>query len=494
MATKRKVNQYKSLIQTMRQRPSSFAGRGLIEEAESDRGRLMFSPAFRRLQQKAQVFSMEQNAAVRSRLTHSLEVAQTGRFIADKVCKQLLATSQIDDEQSQAIPIFVETACLMHDIGNPPFGHFGEAAIRQWFGEHGKSLLKKACGISDESLGTYVDNYLSDFLQFDGNPQGLRIVTKLQRNTDEFGLNLTYTSLSAYLKYLRCSSDKPEEQLFKKKCGFFITERDAIEAIWSANNYTNAQRFPLVYIMEAADDISYCISDLEDSIEKCIVSKSDAAESIYELFESNAKVNKAVPSYNEIIACLDKLRKKEETYINFRTSLIRNLVSFAAGNYLNNHFDIMSGQVQSLIPENSNYGIILSILKSYCKNNVYCHESVQKTEIAGYAAISGLLNIFKILLTCDSERFSSSLNYSENSDGNGVPIILEKKYLKIFPKNYIKNYQCEVEKINSDQKLNDKKRRVQEWNARAHLIVDYVSGMTDDFAMNTYRELCGISL
>ncbi|MBP5128459.1 HD domain-containing protein, partial [Pseudomonas protegens] len=135
---------YTNLLSNSRFRPSEVTDRHILLEAESDRGRLLFCPAFRRLQQKAQVFSMESNASVRSRLTHSLEVAQVGRYIADQISIKLIEKELASREECAALTTFVETACLMHDIGNPPFGHFGEFAISEWFRNNGRLAIKRA--------------------------------------------------------------------------------------------------------------------------------------------------------------------------------------------------------------------------------------------------------------------------------------------------------------------------------------------------------------
>ncbi|MBP5133688.1 dGTP triphosphohydrolase, partial [Pseudomonas protegens] len=283
---------YTNLLSNSRFRPSEVTDRHILLEAESDRGRLLFCPAFRRLQQKAQVFSMESNASVRSRLTHSLEVAQVGRYIADQISIKLIEKELASREECAALTTFVETACLMHDIGNPPFGHFGEFAISEWFRNNGRLAIKRALKDSDEELTSKTAaKALADFYEFDGNPQGIRIVAKLQRNTDEYGLNLTKTTLAAYLKYVRSSGVQKTliDSPFVKKCGYFSTESEIVESVWEEFGYDKPQRFPLAYIMEAADDIAYCISDLEDSIEKGLLNESIAFKEILEQW-SKAKV------------------------------------------------------------------------------------------------------------------------------------------------------------------------------------------------------------
>src|SRR5574343_61455 len=318
---------YSLILSKTRRKKSSNPNRGLLTESESDRGRVLFSPAFRRLQQKAQVFSMEPNAAVRSRLTHSLEVSQLGRYLADEICQRLLINTpdRLDQFQVGAFVNFVETACLMHDIGNPPFGHFGEAAIQQWFLKNGKECLADALGVQDAKIKTSefaetAEKTLADFHEFDGNPQGVRIVCRLQWNKDPYGLNLTKTTLESFLKYIR-SPGESKSQLFCKKPGFFSTEKTLIREVWDQFGYEEPQRFPLAYIMEAADDIAYCISDLEDAFEKNVRSQRPALEAIKVLYQKSG-VCDADPVHEKILTalqavCDENLDGQEFTYTDF---------------------------------------------------------------------------------------------------------------------------------------------------------------------------------
>ncbi|WP_168012333.1 dGTPase [Halomonas salinarum] len=497
---------YSKILSSERFRNSRVDNRSLDIEAESDRGRLLFCPAFRRLQQKAQVFSMEPNAAVRSRLTHSFEVSQMGRYIADQVSESLRENKIITADQSSAFVTFIETACLMHDIGNPPFGHFGESAISEWFRKNGADSLIKSCSNRDHNSGLgkkdpRIIKATSDFLQFDGNPQGLRVASKLQRNSDEFGLNLTKTTLASYIKYVRCCTQKPEDidSPFTKKGGYFSTEEDLVKSIWEDFEFEKPQRFPLAYIMEAADDIAYCISDLEDSIEKGLVEKKPSLEKIYLDWkerlaqEGHIKEEQTENKIHEIFqnairGCRED--KTEFTYIDFRTSLNRVLATYSANQYMENHDKVIKGSFPSLIPSDSPSGKVLEALKYFCRSNVYCHESVQKIELAGYTAIYGLMDHFRCLLDCDYNRFYCALDYSKNKDGNNNPIIIEKKLLSLFPKNYIRTYKEDRSKL--DQK--DDEFKFKEWNLRAHLVTDFISGMTDNFSTETYQTLSGMRL
>lgn len=491
---------YKDLLSPERFRTSTVLNRNIISESESDRGRLLFCAAFRRLQQKAQVFSMEPNAAVRSRLTHSFEVSQMGRYIADQICFKLLQNEWATSEECAALVTFVETACLMHDIGNPPFGHFGEAAISEWFRTKGPDVIIKSCSDGKGGLGTEdprLTKTLADFEVFDGNPQGLRVVTKLQRNSDEHGLNLTKTTIASYLKYVRSSvqSSTVVASPFTKKCGYFITETDVVSNVWQKFGYTIPQRFPLAYIMEAADDIAYCISDLEDSIEKGLLVQSIALSEIHsqwkELgFSSEDRAATAIEMVLQNAASGETLDNKPFTYTDFRTNLNRELVQYCAEQYINEHARVLDGSLPSLIPSDSPAGKVLDLLKTYCRAKVYCHEIVQRVELAGYTAIYGLLDQFACLLTCNADRFACSLDYSKNKDNTNNPIIIEKKLLTLFPKNYVKVYFDELKKI----EVTDADYKFREWNIRAHLVTDFISGMTDDFAMKTYQTLSGMKL
>jgi dGTPase len=488
---------YKKLLSSTRLRISKVdAKRNILAESESDRGRVLFSPAFRRLQQKAQVFSMEPNAAVRSRLTHSLEVSQIGRYLADEIIQRL--DTRLDEFYQGALVNFVEAACLMHDIGNPPFGHFGEAAIQEWFKIHGRACLTESMGIPTKIAATHQHQFelaLSDFEEFDGNPQGLRIVTKLQWNIDPFGLNLTKTTLAAFLKYVRSPQEKRTGQPFTKKPGYFLSEQDVVKKVWEEFGYSDKpQRFFLAYIMEAADDIAYCVSDLEDSFEKGIIQGANAFPAIQKKYLAKGFSSDA-PCQDVILDVLEKMVRASKdndftnfTYTDFRTRLNNSIVRYAAKRYVEMEAEIATGELKTLLPEDEPPGAILKVLKDFCRENVYRHETVQRVELAGYHAITGLLEHTRPLLSCSRKRFEAALAH-ENEDEKGGRILLEPKLLKLFPQKYMKAYTHQVR-----QAKGQKNEDFLEWNARAHLVVDFISGMTDDFAMTTYRTLAGMRL
>ncbi|EKO3774598.1 dNTP triphosphohydrolase, partial [Vibrio metschnikovii] len=246
---------YKEKLKSDRFRPSTIVGRDFNEEMESDRGRAVNSAVVRRLQQKTQVFPLESNAAVRSRLTHSLEVQQVGRYISKIILKELGKQGIDLSAYSEGFVSAVEVSCLLHDIGNPPFGHFGEEAINLWT----KTFLAK---IINDAFGEEPDcqKLIKDLCSFEGNAQGIRLLHQIQ------ALNLTYTQLACLVKYTRAAyEDRPSsaDDAFcyrKKKPGFYLTEEALYKSIQENLGIDDGARFPLTYIMEAADDISYCIA------------------------------------------------------------------------------------------------------------------------------------------------------------------------------------------------------------------------------------------
>jgi len=281
-----------------RQRPYGRAEEGLkasegdlslvIDQLESDRGRIINSAAVRRLQQKTQVFPLERNAAVRSRLTHSLEVQQTGRFIVRTLYKQLgdnAARYGLDGLEG-ALESLVEMTCLMHDIGNPPFGHFGEFAIGEWFTRNLEAMFDAAVpgGQGDTQLRCRM---LKDLQQFEGNAQAIRLVVSLLR------LNLTYTQTAGLLKYVRAAyAPKPVKgtpgSYLLKKPGFYLSEEPFVADLQAALGLQSGTRHPVAYIMEAADDIAYCLADIEDSVEKGIFTIEQLAQLLVAKFAEHA--------------------------------------------------------------------------------------------------------------------------------------------------------------------------------------------------------------
>lgn len=461
----------------------------------SDKSRLIYSSAFRRLQQKAQVFSLESNSAVRSRLTHSLEVAHIGRSLVAAVDAEL-SEKYIDDpltiewrDELSTIMTIVETSCLMHDLGNPPFGHFCEAAISKWF----KS--SECIAVYSEALPKInsEDLSLDDFYDFDGNPQGLRIASKLQGDDGESGLNLTYTQLASFIKYVSGPGETNPSEKFKKKMGYFSTERELYEKMYRLHDIPLHARHPLAFLMEAADDISYCISDIEDGIEKKVITEDAFFKYFFEQYrkafngletEFKKEIDKLIKRTELCIE--DELNGKEviiKPFLLLKTKLSSLCVKEAARLYVSEKHKIFTFKFfKPIINNDTELNKLLDIFKGFTKKHVFSSYEAESMEISGYSIVSGILSSYKKLLILNREKFKLIVNGEVRKNDH---LDLEVRIFNRLPDRYIKAY-VKAEGSNcSDSR---------EWNLRAHLIVDFIAGMTDNFALDTYKMLHGIRL
>ncbi|MBJ7536253.1 dGTPase [Marinomonas transparens] len=466
---------------------------------ESDRGRIINSAAIRRLQQKTQVFPLERNAAVRSRLTHSMEVQQVGRYISQQIFKKI-GKQKIEeyglsnlDRQFESI---VEMSCLMHDVGNPSFGHFGEEAIKQWFNDHTEALFKRD-DIQDSQ--DELSPLKQDIGNFEGNAQALRIVESL------LTLNLTYTQISGIIKYTRrgdhAKPDKTNPKSYlQKKVGYYLSEVPVIKAVNKALNIQDGCRSPFSYVMEAADDISYCIADIEDAVEKgilkfdelidklkqeCLRLTNDSKFSIKadekDLMEK--LINRSLWGYN-------KSKIDSDFFVSFRVAMNTKSVVHASEQFVINIEEVFDGTYnQALVEDGSCYHALLEALKSVAFKYVFCAKEVQKQELQGYRIISGLLDIYKPLLDLNKKTFNAILDEEKHT-----PIYQTRLYNKLSNK-HVAAYKKSIATLDDfkkhfeDSKLNNISDNAWEFYFRCRLIQDYISGMTDQFAYDEYRAL-----
>lgn len=468
----------------------------------SDKGRLIYSAPFRRMQQKAQVFSLESNSAVRSRLSHSLEVAHIGAYITHAITKKFKEDKKIDHNREfwityeKAINTIVETTCLMHDIGNPPFGHFGESTISGWFKDEAKilNILKKAKIINQLNSIKLTPNiktrlHLNDFILFDGNPQAIRIATKLQGEDGLTGFNFTFTQIAASLKYTsgEVGYIKVEGNHASSKLGFFSTEQKIIEKTWENLSIPTSGRHPLTFIMEAADDISYCTSDIDDGIEKGVIKE----EELYKFILSEIKGLKFKISdkqVRELLNICKGIRKnlKISSFTEFKTTLSRMLVNKASTVFHKEFNDIVAFKKTTPLlielEESKDIIQILCIIKKFTKKYIFTSHDVELTELSGHSIINGILNSYSPLLELEADAF---LALTQNKKHKSLDKVTSRLY-RTLPEKYLKSYINEVDMISGDIFL--------EWNLRAHLIVDFISGMTDQFALELYQSLTGIKV
>jgi len=431
-----KIKDLLQFITEDRVRQSTQGARGVLIASESDKGRVVNSASFRRLQQKAQVFPLEANAAVRTRLTHSIEVSQIGRHLAQKVIEAFDAT---DCEYSKlaAFVNTIETACLLHDIGNPPFGHLGESAIREWFREN------------------YSENTVEDLNNFDGNPQGFRLISFLA-GSDESGFNLTTALLLSTVKYPWSVDGKPEG----KKIGLYSSDIQTYTNACKKHKWQSGKKFPYLRLMDVADEIAYSMSDLEDGLEKGIISIDDLQKEF---------------SSDFIIQGSQVLKP----FLSFKIGVINKAVSEASNHFVE-HFDkILLGDDVDLISEKSDIGALLKKVSRFARSRIYSHRDAEQVELAGRSVIRGLLDHFGELLKLDEGKFTklveNNLKFIKSNN-----LDFQIRLFRRLPKGYIEKYQ--------------QRPSLPEHVRRAHLIVDFIAGMTDDFALETYQILEGIRI
>lgn len=461
---------YDRLLGAKRARKSTQSNRDIGNEALSDKSRIIPSTAIRRLQTKAQVFSLEENSAIRTRLTHTLEVAMYGELIANKVFNALLKRRKVEESQRLPFVKTIENACLLHDVGNPPFGHLGEFAIRAWFEENKPVLIPlwKSCNL-DSNLA---EQYFEGFANFDGNAQSFRIVTKLQWFKDEYGLNLTYSLLASIIKYLNCV---PSPEPFSKKAGYFETDRKNILQIWKylglkALKQRPIQRHPFVFLMEAADDISFCLSDIEDAIEKGVITQEQFYESL------PRRIRKKVPVGDDLN------KSKYWKFLEFRISITRELVDIATNAYVKNHEKILAGMLQTSLLECDKYSDnVLKCLKRFARRNIFLSREAVEVELGGHNVILTILNKLKVLLLLSKTDFEKVLHGSQTPPDYGK-LSLELRLASLLPVRHVNAYRFLT---NSNRLL--------EPIYRTHLILDYVTGMTDRHAIKMFRIIEGIS-
>jgi len=459
---------------------------------ESDRGRIINSAAIRRLQQKTQVFPLERNAAVRSRLTHSLEVQQVGRFIVQRIFASLTAQQQKDyglTDLERPLESLVEMACLMHDIGNPPFGHFGEAAINNWFNSNLNNVAPNRCKEPNTGIAVIFKNLALDICNFEGNAQGIRIIHSLQ------SLNLTYSQSAGILKYTRPagldSKNIPQNKNYlMKKVGYYYSEKNFVETLQAELKIEAYCRHPASYIMEAADDISYCLADIEDAVETDIIStellcsklKLHYKKELINLTLNDTQhsdfVDKAV-DYALARAQAQPHNFNSEFFIYLRVGLLHPLVNHAAKRFIENIEPIYHGDFNgALLEDKSHLHGVTKTLKKVALEHVFSHKEVEKLELQGYRIINGLLDCYKPLLQLSSDDFKRALNGDSR-------LLIESRLVKKLSKKHLNSYQHAI----NDMQEEPDHFTAYEFYYRCRLIQDYISGMTDQFAYDEYRSL-----
>lgn len=427
---------------------------------QRDYDRLIFSSAFRRLQNKTQVFPLPGAVFVHNRLTHSLEVASIGRSlgkaVGDIIADKCTNTSEEFKEfYKYELPSVVAAACLAHDIGNPPFGHSGEDAIRIFFNELQGDIRSRF----ETELSV---NQQRDFLFFEGNANAFRTLTHSFNEPRAGGFQLTYTTIASIVKYPSDSLNGfNKNQLVTKKSGFFDSEVSTWQSIASVlgipqlpgkNIYA---RHPFVYLVEAADDICYRIIDFEDAHRLNILSFETIAALFLAFFDNESGYD----ARDKVADTLSKINDANQKVQFLRAKVINLLVQKVTKAFIDNEPALLEGTLQQslidLLPEHELQ--IIKKIDAYSVTHIYNHRSVVEIEIAGYNVMGALLKAFiEALMQPGSAR--------------------SRKLLQLVPQQFVLSKQ--PGSLYSDLQS----------------IVDFIAGMTDLYAMDMYRKITGIEL
>jgi dGTPase len=428
---------------------------------EKDYDRVVFSSAFRRLQDKTQVIPLPESDFVHTRLTHSLEVSCVGRSLGKKVGEEIIKKYSIKNEITtvQNFGSIVATACLSHDIGNPPFGHSGESAISNYF-KNGNGKKYKDLINDDEKW--------SDLINFEGNANGFKLLTNSRKSVGG-GIKLTYTTLASFVKY-PTKSYKDEEEKKKnkgkvsfKKYGYFQSDKDIFLDIFDEleiNKITNYYylRHPIAFLVEASDDICYRIMDFEDGIRIGLIPFSRGEEMLKEIVGNGFDKNK-----------YDNIKDNREKIGYLRAKSINNLINECTDIFLHKEEDILSGKFDESLTDNIKSKTFLSEIENLSFKEVYKSKNVVQIEVAGFKVVGGLLDMFIEAV--------NNLNESENRKKLGKEKPLSASLIEILPEQFL-----------TDGKPN------KDLYERILQVCEFVAGMTDSYAVMIYKRLQGIEL
>jgi len=410
-----------------------------------DFDRIIFSSAFRSLQDKTQVIPLSETDFVHTRLTHSLEVSVVGRTLGRRVGKVLLERHPNLQKLGYTfndIGAIVAAASVMHDIGNPPFGHSGEKAIGEYF----------KTGNGAKYKDQLTDKEYQDLIDFEGNANGFKILTETREGVSG-GLRLSYATLGAFLKYPKESlPKKPTSHIADKKYGFFQSEKkeflEVITDLGMKQKSTSAisfYRHPLAYLVEAADDICYTIIDFEDGINLGLIEEEFALEYMIKLVKDTIDSKK-----------YHSLKHKTDRVSYLRALAIGVLINEAVAIFLENEEAILNGIFEKSLLEKCKYEAQINDIIKISVDKIYNSNEVVEKEIAGYRIIADLLAVF---VTALNNKF----------DGNQSNF--DKLVLNLLPEEY----QTTTHSLYN----------------RILQVCSYVSRISDSYAIRLHKKLTG---
>lgn len=432
--------------------PNTAASR---TDFQRDFDRIIFSSAFRRLQNKTQVFPLPGSVFVHNRLTHSLEVSSVGRslgsIIGDFIVKnfETVLTEDSKSFYTHNLSNVIAAACLCHDVGNPAFGHSGEDAIASYFDKNENQIKDK-----------FSAKEWADLVNFEGNANAIRVLTHQQQGKDLGGTQLTYSTLSAIAKYPCEAIARDKKVLHRKKFGFFQNEKETFLKIAEATQLVQEndepyifKRHPFVWLVEAADDICYNIIDMEDAHRLGIVSTADCENLFFELVKSETNDIKKVKDKLSLIS------NENERISYLRAKVINALINQSIEIYKANFSKILDGSLdKALLDIYKSEKNTLKDIETFSINKIYNHKAVVEIENAGYNVMYELL-----------DHFIPSVLKSKNEIKS-----YDKMALKLLPQQFVYEDGSDYQKVLG--------------------VIDFVSGMTDNYATDLYRKIKGIDI
>ena len=447
-------------------------------EFQKDYHRIIGSASFRRLQDKTQVFPLDRGDFVRTRLTHSLEVSSFAKSLGQMIFRNIIQykkDSDLTEEDISKICSVLECAGLIHDIGNPPFGHFGEDYVRDWFG---RNLPELELG-GRKLIDILTPQMTADLCHFEGNAQALRLLTKLHFLVDEYGMNLTYTLLNTIIKYPVSSTEinKKSGNIKDKKMGYYYADKDIFEDIVT-NTGAVGCRHPLAFILEAADDIAYKTADTEDAVKKGFITYAQLLDELKNNYISRCADDGEREEYNRAVEKLEgyyasavekKVSSPEQNAVQRWIIYVQGvLLRCASYGFTSNYQAIMEGTFPYELLAASHGNAIAYALGDIAYRYVFRSKEIYKLEIAAG-------EIYEFLLT---KLTRAAILYDTEYESSAI----EQRIMRLVSENYIRAYRVSSEGKDEAEKL----------YLRLMLVTDYICGMTDGYARKLYRELSGI--
>ncbi len=422
---------------------------------QRDFDRIVFSSAFRRMQDKTQVFPLSRIDYVRTRLTHSLEASSIGRSLATLVGEQIIARHGLAGYEASDFGDICAAACLAHDIGNPPFGHSGEDAFRHW---------AHAAGYGRRRVEVLQGSEKEDFLAFEGNAQGFRILTRLQNPDNPGGLQLTCATLAAFTKYPResCLGGSRYAGVSAKKFGFvaedvglFQEVAETVGLLRRNDNYAIWHRHPLAFLVEAADDISYRVIDIEDGYRLGYLDLPTVLDLFWGVIGESPEQARRV----------DRIGNDKGKVEYLRAKVINEAISQAMSCFLDHEQVILDGRFDEPLLAHLPRREALERLILVAREKIYCAAEVVEIQAAGFQVIGELL-----------ERFVQAVDDIAEQGAAAAP--KNQMLARLIPGQF---------KGNGDAVSANRYRRLLQ-------LTDFVSGMTDSYAVSLYKKVTGISL